>query len=88
MKKTKEEKLAHLQKCELEVDENPGVDSVAITEIANNNGFILYEYNKEDNIFIDDFSVDEETIHEFFPDVILEESKGYVIEKDDALYVG
>jgi len=88
MKKTKKEKLAHLQKCELEIDENPGLDSITITEIANNNGFVLFEYNKDDNYFIDDFSVDEETIHEFFPNVILDKSKGYVIEKDDALYVG
>ena len=86
MCKIDEEKLAHLEKCELKEDENPGLDSITIREIANNNGFILFEYNKEDNYFIDDFSVDEETIHEFFPNVVLEESKGYVIEKDDALY--
>ena len=84
-----EKKLSHLMKSDLVEDENPGIDeSVKLTEISNNNGFILFEYNKEDNMYIDDFSVDENTIHEFFPNVTLEDSKGYVIKKDDVLYYG
>ena len=84
-----EKKLSHLMKSDLIEDENPGIDeSVKLTEISNNNGFILFEYNKEDNMYIDDFSVDENTIHEFFPNVTLEDSKGYVIKKDDVLYYG
>ena len=81
MKKTKEEVYLETLNCVEPTDESgEGLDKITLTEVANNNGLILYEFDNIDTAC--DSPVDEYTINELFPDFQVDETKGYLIEKD------
>lgn len=87
MKENNNEEFLHGHLSAKRIDDEDkftGFDEITLVEVANVNNIILYEMDTDE--FTYGFSIDEETVHELFPDFQLKEDKGYLIEKDDTLY--
>ena len=83
MLKNIDEVLNRCDSSEISNEENEGFDEISIEEVLNRNGLILYEIT--DNP-IDRFGVDEDVIHELFPDFVINEGKEYLIVKDNKMF--